>query len=113
MEEHNNEALSDISFCYLGDAANNMGNSLLIGAALMGMDYRSVAPANLLPDGDLVDRCRIADQTGARITLTEDVVSGVAGCNYLYTDVWVSMGESDSVWQEKIDLLKPYQVNAE
>lgn len=112
MLEHCNRPIDQITFAYLGDARNNMGNSLLIGAAKMGMDYRSVAPASLQPGGELVDTARrIADQTGARITLTEDVASGVAGCNYLCTDVWVSMGESENVWQDRIDLLKPYQVN--
>lgn len=112
MLEHCNRPIDQITFAYLGDARNNMGNSLLIGAAKMGMDYRSVAPASLQPGGELVDTARrISDQTGARITLTEDVESGVAGCNYLCTDVWVSMGESENVWQDRIDLLKPYQVN--
>ena len=112
MLEHCNRPIDQITFAYLGDARNNMGNSLLIGAAKMGMDYRSVAPASLQPGGELVDTARrIAGQTGARITLTEDVESGVTGCNYLCTDVWVSMGESENVWQDRIDLLKPYQVN--
>jgi ornithine carbamoyltransferase len=112
MLEHGNRPIDRITFAYLGDARNNMGNSLLIGAAKMGMDYRSVAPASLQPDRGLVDTARrISDQTGARITLTDDVESGVAGCNYLCTDVWVSMGESENVWQDRIDLLKPYQVN--
>lgn len=114
MEEHNKKHLSDISFCYLGDAANNVGNSLMVGGALMGMDVRLCGPLNLLPDKALVDRCRkIAEKSGATITLTDDVDEGVYGVDYLYTDVWVSMGEPDSVWAEKISLLKPYQVNAE
>jgi len=112
MLEHFNGPLSEISFCYMGDARNNMGNSLLVGAAKMGMDFRVAAPKSLFPADDLVAKCReIASQTGARITLTEDVAEAVEGCDFLYTDVWVSMGEPDSVWEERIKLLKPYQVN--
>jgi len=112
MLEHFNGPLSEISFCYMGDARNNMGNSLLVGAAKMGMDFRVSAPKSLFPADDLVAKCReIASQTGARITLTEDVAEAVEGCDFLYTDVWVSMGEPDSVWEERIKLLKPYQVN--
>jgi ornithine carbamoyltransferase len=89
-----------------------MGNSLLVGASKMGMDFRVAAPKSLFPADDLVAKCReIASQTGARITLTEDVREAVEGCDFLYTDVWVSMGEPESVWEERIKLLKPYQVN--
>jgi ornithine carbamoyltransferase len=112
MLEHFNGPLSEISFCYLGDARNNMGNSLLVGASKMGMDFRVAAPKSLFPSEELVATCReIASQTGARITLTENVAEAVEGCDFLYTDVWVSMGEPDSVWEERIKLLKPYQVN--
>lgn len=112
MLEHFNGPLSEISFCYLGDARNNMGNSLLVGAAKMGMDFRVAAPKSLFPADDLVETCRgIAAQTGGRITLSEDVQEAVEGCDFLYTDVWVSMGEPESVWEERIKLLKPYQVN--
>jgi ornithine carbamoyltransferase len=114
MQEHCNKPLQEVSFAYLGDARNNMGNSLMVGAAKMGMDFRAVAPKDLQPSEDLVAQAReIAAYTGARISLTEDVGQGVAGCDFLYTDVWVSMGEADSVWEERINLLKPYQVNAE
>ncbi len=114
MLEHSDRPLGEISFAYLGDARNNMGNSLMVGAAKMGMDFRAVAPKQVQPSEDLVTEARaIAAETGARITLTEDVRPGVEGCDFLYTDVWVSMGEPDSVWEERINLLMPYQVNAE
>ncbi|MBW2000381.1 MAG: ornithine carbamoyltransferase [Deltaproteobacteria bacterium] len=113
MMEHSDKPLSQVKFAYLGDARNNMGNSLLVGAAKMGMDFRSVAPKEVQPNPDLVKKAReIAEQTGARLTITDDLDSGVKDCDFLYTDVWVSMGESDEVWKERIELLKPYQVNA-
>ncbi len=114
MLEHSDKPLNQISFCYLGDARNNMGNSLMVGAALMGMDFRAAAPAACQPAGELVARCRsIASDTGAKIMLTEDVATAVKGVDFLYTDVWVSMGEPESVWEERISLLRPYQVNEE
>ena len=114
MMEHSDKPLNRISFCYLGDARNNMGNSLMVGAAKMGMDFRAAAPKACQPADDLVKKCReIAAETGAKITLTEDVAEAVKGADFLYTDVWVSMGEADSVWEERIKLLKPYQVNSE
>ena len=112
MMEHSNKDLSEISFAYLGDARNNMGNSLMIGAAKMGMDFRAVAPKELLPSEELVAQAKeIAKETGATITLTDSVEEGVKDCDFLYTDVWVSMGEPDEVWKERIELLKPYQIN--
>ncbi len=112
MLEHVNKPLNEIKFAYLGDARNNMGNSLMIGAAKMGMDFRSAAPKALFPSDDLVKQAHeIAKKTGAKITLTEDAKAAVKDCDFLYTDVWVSMGEPDSVWEERIKLLKPYQVN--
>ena len=112
MEEHSDKPLHKISFAYLGDARNNMGNSLLVGAAKMGMDFRAVAPKNCQPDEKLVSECRkIASTTGARISITEDVAEGVKDVDFLYTDVWVSMGEPEELWKERIQLLKPYQVN--
>jgi ornithine carbamoyltransferase len=112
MMEHSDKPLHQVSFCYLGDARNNMGNSLLVGAAKMGMDFRAAAPKALLPNEDLVKQCSvIAKETGAKITLTEDVAEAVKGVDFLYTDVWVSMGEPDHVWKDRIELLKPYQVN--
>lgn len=112
MTEHSKKKLSDISFCYLGDARNNMGNSLLVGGAKLGMDVRLCAPKDNLPEKELIDRCKsIAGKTGAKITLTEHVEEGVKGVDFLYTDVWVSMGEAKEVWEERIKLLKPYQIN--
>ncbi len=112
MVEHCDKPLHQISFCYLGDARNNMGNSLLVGAAKMGMDFRAAAPKSVQPAAELVSQCReIAGETGAKITLTEDPGEAVQGVDFLYTDVWVSMGEPDEVWKERIALLKPYQVN--
>jgi ornithine carbamoyltransferase len=114
MMEHSDKPLHRISFAYLGDARNNMGNSLMVGAAKMGMDFRAVAPKSVWPDEELVKTCReIARETGATITLTESVDEGVKGVDFLYTDVWVSMGEPDEVWKERIELLMPYQVNKE
>lgn len=114
MMEHSSKPLSQVTFAYLGDARNNMGNSLLVGAAKMGMDYRSVAPKSVQPHKELVEIAQeIAKQTGAKITITEDLDSGVKGCDFLATDVWVSMGEPEEVWQERTKLLQPYQVNKE
>ncbi len=112
MMEHSSKPLANIAYCYLGDARFNMGNSLMVGGCKLGMDVRLAAPRQLWPDEELVKTCRqIADQTGARLTLTEDVGEGVGGVDFLYTDVWVSMGEPDSVWEDRIALLKPYQIN--
>lgn len=113
MEEHSRKPLSEISFCYLGDARNNMGNELLVGGVKMGMDVRLAAPPACQPAEELVAQCRaIAGETGARILISDSVEQAVAGCDFLYTDVWVSMGEPESKWGERIELLKPYQVNA-
>ena len=111
MREHSAKPLTEIAFCYLGDARNNMGNSLLVGAAQLGMDFRIGAPKALWPTDELVTRCRtIAGDTGARIELTEDVTQAVQRTDFIHTDVWVSMGEAESVWAERIELLRPYQV---
>jgi ornithine carbamoyltransferase len=113
MMEHCDKPLRRVSFAYLGDARNNMGNSLLVGAAKMGMDFRSVAPGSVQPNKALVAQAKtIARTTGAKITITDDVDQGVKGCDFLCTDVWVSMGEPEEVWQERIKMLQPYQVNA-
>ena len=112
MQEHSDKPLHHVSFAYLGDARNNMGNSLMVGAAKMGMDFRAVAPKQCWPEESLVAKClEIAKETGAKITLTENVEEGVKGVDFLYTDVWVSMGEPAEVWAERIKLLTPYQVN--
>ena len=112
MMEHSDKPLHQMSFAYLGDARYNMGNSLMVGAAKMGMDFRAVAPKEYWPNEKLVEECRkIAAETGAKITLTENVEEGVKGVDFLYTDVWVSMGEPMEAWGERIKALKPYQVN--
>jgi ornithine carbamoyltransferase len=114
MMEHSDKPLHQVSFCYLGDARNNMGNSLMVGAAKMGMDFRAAAPKSVQPSEELVAKCReIAAATGAKITITDNVDEAVKGADFLYTDVWVSMGEPDHVWEERISMLKPYQVNME
>ncbi len=112
MEEHSEKPLNRISFCYLGDARNNMGNSLMAGAAKMGMDFRAAAPEACQPATALVATCRaVAEATGGKITITENIDDAVRNVDFLYTDVWVSMGEPESVWEERIALLRPYQVN--
>lgn len=112
MKEHAEKPLSEIKFCYLGDAHNNMGNSLMVGAAKLGMDFRAAAPAGCQPSKELQLTCReIAAKSGAKILITENLTKAVIDCDFLYTDVWVSMGEPDSVWAERIKLLLPYQVN--
>lgn len=111
IQEHKGY-LKGIKFAYLGDARNNMGNSLMIGCAKMGLDFRAVAPKDLWPNEALVEKCKaIAKETGAKITLTEDVLEGTRGVDVLYTDVWVSMGEDPSVWERRIKELLPYQIN--
>lgn len=112
MSEHVDKPLNKVKFCFLGDAHNNMGNSLMVGAAKMGMDFRAAAPKQCWQSEELINKCKeIAKQTGAKITITENVEEAVKDCDFLYTDVWVSMGEPDEVWAERIKLLKPYQVN--
>jgi ornithine carbamoyltransferase len=112
MREHSTKHDREISFAFCGDARNNMGNSLLVTGAMMGMDVRMVAPKALWNHDDVVKAATaIADQTKARITHTEDVEEGVRGCDFIYTDVWVSMGEPKDVWDQRIGLLRDYQVN--
>ncbi|MDY6801771.1 MAG: ornithine carbamoyltransferase [Bacteroidota bacterium] len=112
MMEHSDKPLHQVTFAYVGDARNNMGNSLMIGAAKMGMKFRSVAPKSVQPTDELVNQAKdIAKETGAEIIVTDNVEEGVKGCDFIYTDVWVSMGEPEEVWKERIELLKPYQVN--
>lgn len=113
MQEHlPGKALSEMTLVYVGDARNNMGNSMLEAAAVTGLDLRLVAPQGCWPEQDLVEACRQAAQaTGGKITLTEDIAEGVKGADFIYTDVWVSMGEAKAVWEERIALLRGYQVN--
>lgn len=113
MMENIDKPLNKVSFAYLGDARNNMGNSLMVGAAKMGMDFRAVAPKEFFPNEELVAKCKeIAKETGAKITLTESVDEGVKGVDFLYTDVWVSMGEAQEEWAKRINIMLPYQVNS-
>ena len=112
MIEHSEKPLNKMKFCYLGDARYNMGNSLMVGSAKMGIDFRIAAPKDYQPSAELVAKCQdIAKETGAKITITENTDEAVKGADFLYTDVWVSMGEPDSVWEERIKLLKPFQIN--
>lgn len=112
MREHTDKPLDKCVLCYLGDARFNMGNSLMVGSAKLGIDFRIAAPAEYQPSADLVAECKaITKETGARITVTDNVAEAVRNADFLYTDVWVSMGEPDSVWEERIRLLRPYQVN--
>ncbi len=114
IREHVPKPLNEVAFCYLGDARFNMANTYLVGGAKLGMDVRIAAPKSLWPDDDVVELANgFAAETGAKITLTEDVAEAVAGCDVLLTDVWVSMGEPAEAWAERIELLKPYQVNVE
>ena len=113
MMEHVDKPLSEVTFAYMGDARYNMGNSLMMGAAKMGMKFRSVAPKSLQTSDEIYEQClEVARETGAEIVRTDDDTEGVKGCDFIYTDVWVSMGEPDEVWKERIDQLLPYQVNA-
>jgi ornithine carbamoyltransferase len=112
MREHSGKPFEEISFCYLGDARFNTGNSLMITGCMLGMDVRICAPNSLQPASDMVDTARkIAAKTGASLTISDDIKSSVKAVDFLYTDVWVSMGEDKSVWKQRIALLKPYQVN--
>ncbi len=114
MQEHADKPLRKVAYCFMGDAGNNMGDSLLIGGAKMGMDVRLCAPKSLWPTKAIQDEAQqIATETGARINITEDVDEAVKDVDFVYTDVWVSMGESKDKWAERIDLLQPYQVNAD
>jgi ornithine carbamoyltransferase len=112
MIKHTNKPLQEIKFAYLGDARFNMGNSLLIGAAKMGMNYRSVTTKELQPSKKIIESAhQIAADTGARLMITDNLKAGVKDCDFLCTDVWVSMGEPEEVWKERIDLLLPFQIN--
>lgn len=113
-KEHLNKPYNKMVFVYSGDGRNNVANALMIGAAKVGMDFRIIAPKSLFPTPELLEKCReAAKETGAKITVTDNIAEGVKGADVIYTDVWVSMGEPDEVWAERIKLLKPYQVNME
>ncbi|MCK9332585.1 MAG: ornithine carbamoyltransferase [Candidatus Cloacimonetes bacterium] len=110
--EHLNKPLNEMVFVYAGDGRNNVANALMIGASKTGMDFRIVSPKSLFPEKTLLKKCKDAAlESGAKISITEDIAKGVKGADVIYTDVWVSMGEPDSVWEKRIKLLKPYQVN--
>src|SRR6185436_8275137 len=114
FREHLGKPLDEVVFCYLGDARFNMADSYLIGGAKLGMDVRIASPKSLWPSAEIVSMANgIAAETGATITITDDVAEAVRGADALLTDVWVSMGEPKEVWKERIDLLLPYQVNAD
>ncbi|MCG8361343.1 MAG: ornithine carbamoyltransferase [Kiloniellales bacterium] len=112
MREHSDKPLHDISYAFVGDARSNMGHSLMIAGCLMGMDVRLAAPKANWPSDEYLDPARaLAETYGARLSVTEDPIEAVKGCDFIHTDVWVSMGEPAEVWEERIKLLKPYQVN--
>ena len=113
MQEHSHKPLSELAYCFLGDSGNNMGNSLMIGAAKLGMDVRLVGPKECWPNQEMIETAQaIAQETGAKITVTEDAQAAVRGCDFLYTDVWVSMGQSTDLWSQRIQQMLPYQVNS-
>ncbi|NQV18517.1 MAG: ornithine carbamoyltransferase [Armatimonadetes bacterium] len=113
-KEFLNKPYNEMVFAYVGDGRNNVANSLMIGGAKLGMDFRIVAPKEVQPENELVNKCKnIAKETGAKITITDDIDAGVKNADVIYTDVWVSMGEPKGVWEQRINLLKPYQVNKE
>jgi len=114
MDEHSDKPLRETTFAFLGDGRYNMGRSLIVMGALMGCDVRMVGPADLSPPADVIAMAEgIATQTGARITITEDPKAGVAGADFVHTDVWVSMGEPKDVWQTRVEELRAYQINAD
>lgn len=112
IKEHFSKPLGEISLAYIGDGRNNVANALMIGAAKLGLDFRIVSPENLFPKEELVHKCNeVARESSAKITITSDVEEGVKGADVLYTDVWVSMGEPEEVWEARIEMLKPYRVD--
>ena len=112
QEFGNGRRLNEMKLCYLGDGRNNVANSLLVGSAKMGIDFRVAAPKKFFPKPELVSQClKIAEETGANITVTESVAEAVKGCDFIYTDVWVSMGEPMEAWDERVNLMRPFQVN--
>jgi len=114
MYEDAGRPLNKLTFCFIGQANNNVAYSLIVAAAKMGMDFRAISPSEFAPDRDLVAVCHdIASGSGAKITITDNLYEGVKDCDYIYTDVWVSMGESEDVWKKRIELLTPFRVTSE
>ncbi len=114
MSEHNPRPLAQQSLVYLGDGANNMGNSLMVGSAKLGLDFRMACPPSLRPEAELIATCQtLAKESGARLSFHDDPYEAVKGADFLYTDVWVSMGQPEALWEERISLLKPYRVTAD
>lgn len=114
IQERIKKPLDEVVLTYVGDGRNNMANSLMIGSAIIGIDFRILAPGSLQPEEELVERClALAKKSGAKITITDDISSGVKDADVIYTDVWVSMGEAEEVWEKRINLLKPYQINSD
>jgi ornithine carbamoyltransferase len=114
IQEHVDKPLNKIIFVYSGDGRNNVANALMIGACKMGMDFRMLSPKELFPTEELLKQCRkVSEATGGKITCTDNVVEGVKDADVIYTDVWVSMGEPEAVWESRINLLKPFQINME
>ncbi len=114
LKEHINKPLNEIKIVYLGDGRNNTANSLMIGASKVGMDFRIAAPSNLQPEKELLKECeKFAEKSGGKITITSDVDKAVLDADVLYTDIWVSMGEKENIWKERIETLLPYQINME
>ncbi|AYD39122.1 ornithine carbamoyltransferase [Clostridium fermenticellae] len=112
MKEHLDKSWNEMKFAYAGDGRNNMANALMIGASKMGMDFRIISPEELFPDKELTRKCSdIAEESGAKINITSNINEGVKDVDVIYTDVWVSMGEDESEWEKRINILKPYQVN--
>ncbi len=114
MQEHSDRPLDKIALCFVGDGRSNMADSLLVGAAQMGIDFRLASPSSLQPDPSIVNRCRqIASETGARLHITAQLADAVNDVDFIYTDVWVSLGEPDYVWDERIRVLEPYRVTSD
>ncbi len=114
MQEHSDKPLNEVAFCFVGDCRFNMGNTLLLAGAIMGMDVRLLCPDSLRPEAEIVAKAEeIAQQSGARITITDDADKALLACDFVHTDVWVSMGEPESVWEQRVRLLKDFQVNAQ
>jgi ornithine carbamoyltransferase len=113
MREHSDKPLAEIKYAFFGDTRNNMGHSLMIVGCLLGMDVRLCGPEQLWPAEEYVTvALKLADQSGAKLTITDDPLKAIRGADFVHTDVWVSMGEAKEIWKQRIDLLRPYQVTS-